>query len=111
WDTVACEIFDGNPAGIEVELIIWQPRVPGGGGRWTTTMEWLLEEGNRIRIDAAATYDPDAPRVAGEKQCRYCRVRADCATHAIYNLSMVGLRFEDIDEGIESGKPPQLEEN
>jgi len=111
WDTVAGELFDWNPEGIEVELIIYQPRIPDGGGRWETTMEWLLEEGDRIRIDAAATYDPNAPRVAGEKQCKYCRARADCATHAAYNLGMVGLRFEDIDEGIQFDVTPPLVED
>lgn len=103
WESFAGELFDWDPTDIEVELIIWQPRVPGGGGSWTTTMEWLLAEGNQIRIDAAATYDPDAPRIAGQKQCHYCKFQAECPERAAYNLALFGARFEDIDEAIEWG--------
>lgn len=108
WETVAGEIFNWNPVDITVKLIIWQPRVPGGGGEWETTMEWLLAEGDNIRIDAAATYDPDAPRIPGEKQCRYCKFQPQCVEYAAYNLRMIGLKFEDIDEGIELDVTPNL---
>lgn len=111
WETVAGALFDWDPTDIAVELIIYQPRVPGAGGVWPTTMEWLLQEGNQIRIDAAATYDPNAPRVPGEKQCKYCKAKGTCAPFAEYNLRMVGLRFEDIDEGIELDVTPPLVED
>lgn len=101
WESFAGEIFNWDPTDIVVELVIWQPRVPGGGGSWETTMEWLLAEGNQIRIDAAATYDPDAPRIAGAKQCHYCKVQAECPERAAYNLALFGARFDDIDEAIE----------
>lgn len=109
WDTVAGEIFGWDASDIEVEIIIWQPRVPDGGGEWQTTMEWLLEEGNRIRIDAAATYDEDAPRTPGDKQCKYCKFRARCPEYAAWNLKRIGLRFEEIDEGIELDVEPPLD--
>lgn len=101
WETVAGEIFDWDPTDIEVDLIIWQPRIPDGGGLWSTTMEWMLQEGHQIRIDAAATYDPDAPRVPGDKQCRYCKRRGRCAEEASWRLATIGLRFEEIDQKIE----------
>ena len=111
WETVAGEIFDWDPTDIEVELIIWQPRVPGGGGRWPTTMEWLLEEGNRIRIDAAATYDPNAPRIPGLKQCEYCKAKKKCMEYVAYNLDLINLRFEHIDESIALDVTPPLVED
>jgi len=103
WESFAGEIFDWDPRDIEVELTIWQPRVPGAGGTWPTTMEEILIEGNQIRIDAAATYDPNAPRTPGLKQCMYCKARATCAERAEYNLQLFDLHFEDIDEAIEWG--------
>lgn len=102
WNDFAEEIF-GTAEGVTVEFIIYQPRVPGGGGRWPTTMEWLLDEGDRIRYDAALTYDPDAKRIAGDKQCLYCKAAGTCATAAVHNLDMVQLKFKDIDERIEWG--------
>lgn len=111
WETIAGELFDWDPSNIEVEITIWQPRVPGAGGTWPTTMEELLAEGNQIRIDAAATYDPDARRTAGLKQCMYCKARATCGERAEYNLELFDLHFEDIDEAIEWGPeiiPPIL---
>lgn len=114
WETFAGEVFDWDPVGVAVEFVIYQPRVPGGGGSWSTTMEWLLQEGNQIRIDAAATYDSNAVRTAGEKQCRYCKVNGTCAEAAAHNLSLVSLRFSDIEETIEWDDPapvlPDFEE-
>ena len=109
WETFGRQYFDG-PENIEVELHIWQPRIPDAGGMWPTTMEWLLKEGEQIVFDAAMTYDPNAPRTAGEKQCMYCKARASCAENAAYRLEMVQLRFTDIDEGIEWGLEPTLPE-
>ena len=110
WETVAGEIFNWEPEDIAVKLIIWQPRVPGGGGEWETTMEWLLQEGQQIRIDAAATYDEDAPRIPGGKQCQYCKFQPKCPEFARWNLKQIGLKFEDIDEGIELDVSPPLDE-
>lgn len=106
WETWAGELFDWNPDGIEVEFIIWQPRVPHGGGIWPTTMEWLLEEGERIQADAKATYAPDAPRVPGTKQCAYCKAAGKCAALARHNLEQWSLRFDEIDNDLEFGIPP-----
>ncbi len=108
WKSFAGEIFDWDPTDITVELTIWQPRVPGAGGTWKTTMEWVLAEGEKIKEDALATYDPLAPRTPGAKQCLYCKASADCPALAKYNLEMFSLRFDDIDDGIDYGiEPPE----
>jgi hypothetical protein len=105
WEKFASKYFDG-PADIEVDFIIWQPRIPGGGGKWSTTMEALLEEGEKIKLDAAATYDPDAKRTPGTKQCMYCKASSKCADLAAYNLEQYSIRFDELDEGIEWNLPP-----
>jgi len=106
WETFASKYFDGDPTDIEVKLVIWQPRIPGGGGSWGTTMEALLAEGEIIKAQAEANRAPDAPRIAGTKQCLYCKASAKCATLAAFNLEQYSLRFEDIDDGIEWGIEP-----
>lgn len=105
WESFAGELFDWDSTGIDVEFVIWQPRIPGGGGSWHTTMDWLLEEGERIRRDADATRDPNAPRIAGTKQCQYCRAASTCAALAKYNLEMFSVRFDEIDDNIDYGMP------
>lgn len=109
WHTVAGDIFGWDHEDIRVELYIEQPRVPGAGGLAVTNMSALLAEGDQIRIDAAATYNPNAPRTAGEKQCLYCKARTSCKTLAAYNMSLAQLKFADIEENIKwDGIPPIL---
>ena len=86
-----------------MEFIIWQPRTSDGGGIWNTTMEWLLAEGERIREDARATYDPEAPRTPGIKQCAYCKAAAKCPALKKFNLEQWSIRYDEIDDGIEWG--------
>lgn len=108
WKKYGKKFFGGDPSNIEVEFRILQPRVPLKGSSWKTTMKKVLREGESIKIDAEATYEKDAPRVAGEKQCRYCRARSDCEVWSEFNLKLMSLYFEDIDEGYEQEKPPKL---
>lgn len=75
WDTFAKEIFEDegiDASEIEVDIVIEQPRAPGGGGVWTTQLTTLLREGRAIRKDADATLDPDAPYNPGADQCKFC---------------------------------------
>lgn len=106
WTSFAGEIFDWDPSDIHVEFIIWQPRVPGGGGSWPTTMEKLLAEGAKIRQDADETRDPNAPFNPGTKQCQYCKFSGKCAALADYNLRLYSLHFDDIEDDLEYGVPP-----
>lgn len=109
WRDHAEKHFPGvDPAEINVEFTIWQPRVPGGGGTWPTTMAEVLEEGEKIKEDALATYEPDAPRTAGTKQCLYCKASATCVELAKFNLSQFDLHYHDLDTGIELDlEPPE----
>jgi hypothetical protein len=106
WTSFAGEIFDWDPSDIHVEFIIWQPRVPGGGGSWPTTMEALLAEGAKIRQDAEETRDPNAPYTPGTKQCNYCKFAGKCAALAQYNLEQYGLHFDDIEDDLDYNVPP-----
>lgn len=109
WEKFGKKYFGGDPTNVVVDIRILQPRVPLGGSSWTTTMKVLLKEGESIKIDAKATYQKNAPRTAGLKQCQYCRARGDCAALAEFNLSLFKLKFEDIDEGYQWDFPPALQ--
>ena len=99
WNTHAKEMFGGvPPSDIEVKIIIEQPRAPGGGGVWTTSMATLLSEGRRMKVDAEATRDPNSEYKPGEKQCRFCSAAMlnICDARADFLMDAVG--FEDTDD-------------
>ena len=109
WNDIAEELFEGiDPADIKVRLIIEQPRAPGGGGEWETTMARALEWGEWCRERAELTQDPLAERVAGEKQCTFCKARGDCGTLSKYLLDMARLRFDELDDAMEHDYAPPM---
>ena len=58
-------------------LRIVQPRMDHFD-TWVVSREDLLAFGEYVRERAALVLQPNAPRVPGEKQCRWCRVAATC---------------------------------
>ena len=108
WQTICGERFGWDPAGIDVTLIIEQPRVPGAGGSWKTTMTRVLEFGDFVRHQAVISTKEDAPRIPGTKQCRWCRARATCPELAAWHLDNIGLDLDDLDDGYMTGAPPLL---
>lgn len=101
--------FDPNDPweeSIEVQVMIEQPRAPGGGGTWITTMGEILREGGKIRRDAELTTDPDAPLVPGEKQCKFCpaaRINS-CEARANFILAQIGTDLDMLDKGFADGE-------
>lgn len=105
WDNVARHVSDAK----EFLIIIDQPRCPGGGGEWYTTLHELLAFGDDAQAAALAGREPNAPRVASAKGCYWCRRRkqppsepgavSGCKTYDEYQLAMFGAEFEDLDTG------------
>ena len=58
-------------------LRICQPRL-GHFDSWEITTKDLLRFGEKVHRGAHQALQPDAPRLAGEKQCRFCKVKATC---------------------------------
>lgn len=124
WDTFALdpfrEAYEGHAGpkpsweeardSIEVLIIIEQPRGSGGGGVWHTTMGHLLEEAVKIREDADATQVAGAPRVAGEKQCKFCKAARHntCKTRSEYLTKMAGLKLDELADDLALGAEPDL---
>lgn len=111
WQTLFGELFNWDSSGIEVTLIIEQPRVAGAGGSWKTTMKRVMEFGQHVRRQAILSQDANAPRVPGQKQCRWCRARAVCGELAAWHVENVGLDFDVIDEAVDLGIHAKLPEN
>lgn len=90
---------------IEVIINIEQPRAPGGGGVWKTTVGELLAEGRKIKKDAEATEQPDAPLVPGEKQCQFCAASKHqvCPAERDFVLSAFDIDTDDLEIAFMSG--------
>jgi hypothetical protein len=101
WFEFAADIL-GDPHGVEVLIHIEQPRAPGGGGEWPTTMTDVLLWAEDVALKVKATEDPNAPRTPGHKQCRYCRARTTCGAKAKWEFDLLGQKFEDADVAIET---------
>lgn len=110
WQTIVGPLFDHDPAGVKATLIIEQPRVPGAGGAWETTMTRLLEFGQHVRRQAMLTQAEHPPIVPGPKQCRWCLARDKCGPQAEWLLENAGLNFEALDVLIEADAAPVLPE-
>ena len=111
WNDIAEALFEGvDPAEIDVDIIIEQPRAPGGGGVWHTTMDVLLREGKKIVLDAAAADDPDAERIPGPKQCQWCKAakKGTCPEYLNLQLSTFDLKMEEVDDYAEFDVPPPM---
>ena len=111
WNTFARAMFEAEgiePEDIEVVLIIEQPRNSDGGGEWSTTMDKVLEWGEFIRERADASYEIDAPRIPGEKQCRWCKAKPYCREHSDWLLKMAQLSFEELEFEMETDIAPPL---
>jgi len=99
WNSYARKLFDDDPTDITIEIVIDQPRAPGGGGVWKTTMRRILKEGEEIIKDAEATDDPNAEFQAGEKQCRFCPLAKSedgCRALDEFVEEMCGLDFDSL---------------
>lgn len=107
WDNFLADRF---PDLEEFRLVIWQPRAPGGGGEWDVSLDELLDFGKFVKKQARRTYDKDAPRTPGEKQCAYCpgAKKMLCQEYLQFNLDMLVSEFDEMDEDIEHDLPLRL---
>lgn len=80
----------------EIELRIEQPRL-NHSDAWVITREKLLEFEAWAKLRAAAAWRLDAPRTAGVKQCRWCKVQAECAVYAKMLIDLTSGAFENLE--------------
>lgn len=84
----------------EIEMRIYQPRMDNIA-TWTVDRAYLLEFMEYVKARAKAAWEPDAPRTPGEKQCQWCRVKANCASFALYHENLSAGVFDSLDDDLE----------
>lgn len=84
-----------------IVIRIAQPRL-GHFDVWEVDREFLLQFAEFVKERAYAAWQSNAPRVAGEKQCQWCKVRRDCTTLAAYMIQITDGVFDDLEGQLES---------
>lgn len=84
----------------EIEIRIEQPRL-NHSDVWIITRAQLLEFEQWAKPRAYAAWVLDAPRTAGKKQCRWCKVQVDCAAYAKMLVDLTAGAFEDLDRAVD----------
>ena len=80
-----------------VKIAIIQPRLDHIS-EWELSVIDLLKWGEQASQAAAETESPQAKRVPGEKQCRFCKAKASCAALAAMTENTIMADFEALNE-------------
>lgn len=76
-------------------VVIHQPRL-NAVSEWRTPIEDLKAFGSQAAQAAATTHSADAPLQAGDKQCKFCKAKANCPALATSVQQVVGADFENL---------------
>jgi len=79
-----------------VKVSIVQPRLDHIS-EFEISVSDLMKFGEAMRQAAEATQDPDAPRVPGEKQCRFCKAKATCPALMKMTAETILADFDDLE--------------
>lgn len=82
-----------------IDIGIGQPRLDHFDSI-VITRDDLLAFAETVRKAAAACLEPGAPRIPGEKQCRFCRVRTTCPALAKTLDDLATGSFEDVGDPV-----------
>lgn len=95
-----------------IAMTIVQPKARelGASGISThyTTVAELLGKVEQIKAEAAATDDPDAPLVPGDKQCKYCPAAGGCRARADQSFASLGVSFDQLSQKAADKQPTQM---
>jgi hypothetical protein len=95
-----------------IKLTIIQPksRELGATGidTWMTTVAEQLGKIEQIKAEAAATDDPDAPLVPGEKQCKYCPAAGGCRARVDQAFDSLKVSFDQLSQKAADKQPSQM---
>ena len=92
------------------KIIIDQPRNDAGGGEFEISLDDLMMFMREVEEAAEATYEKNAPRTAGDKQCGYCRsaMNGHCREYDEWNVAKWGAKLRDYQRG-RTQEPPAPE--
>jgi len=100
-------LWEFDPKGViqEVEIRIAQPRLDHFD-TWVVSRDELMEFAGWAKARMALAWQLDAPRVAGVKQCEFCKVKTSCAANAKLNVELT----EGVFENLENPHPVSVDE-
>lgn len=67
---------------------------------WEISVEDLLKWAEWVRERAESALEPDAPRVPGEKQCKFCEVKGSCKALMRHVEKITMMDFDDLDDAV-----------
>lgn len=108
WDNIAEALWPKDADPPIFDIIIDQPRNQAGGGKWSITLGALLDFGEEVRAAGKLTYGKKAERIAGDKQCSYCKAAQNghCEAYDAFQLAKYGAKFKDYEkDGAEAPLP------
>lgn len=89
----------------EVRMTIIQPKLALKGMNpitsWTIPISQFTSRIEKLKQQAAATDAPDAPLVAGESQCKFCKVKGSCSALANNVMKEVGVMFKPVTDTLD----------
>lgn len=95
----------GQPEVDKVVLMIDQPRA-GGLKFWDLFMDELLAFGDEVRAVYAKLQSGDVEFVPGEKQCKWCPAKDNCAARDEWLMSMFEGAFDEVSDDEPTFKDP-----
>lgn len=110
WGIISEHIDDDGAIPFqEIRMTIIQPKLRemgmAGIDSYTVSGEKFLEGYTRIIEEAAATDDPDAPFVPGEKQCKWCAHASNCKSLFESTMTKAGIKFDDLTQSAANADP------
>ena len=91
----------GRLAPLHIKMTVIQPKLRAKGMSGilssTITLGELMVIKDKMIAEAAATDAPDAPLVAGDKQCKYCAHAGACSALSQKALGSSGISFANLD--------------
>jgi hypothetical protein len=88
-------MFMGDFETIRISIV--QPRLDSIS-EWEIGVTDLLKFGETVRQAAEATEAPKAKRIPGEKQCKFCKAKADCPALMKLTSDTLMADFDQLDE-------------
>ena len=112
---VVAELIQKNqPVPKRIQMTIIQPKLRALGmsgiDSWELPYSELTDIKDKMIVEWMATEAPDAPLIAGEKQCKYCAHKGNCNALVTQSLTASGIVFENLDIAKQSAEinPPLL---
>lgn len=91
----------------KIVIRIAQPRL-GHFDVWEITREELLQWAKWLKARAFMAWCKDAIRTPGEKQCKFCKIKSDCAAFAVFMERLTDGVFENLDAAVDASEMDEI---